>query len=138
MKTKRISHIGVLVHDADAAARLWTGAFGFVLELFLAMGRVVAGVEPPGLPFMQWLVRGSGLVVVSLQVAVLAAFCWFILDAKVRRIERAEGAMREGDVAQHLGCETLVQVLVERQRSLQRYDRRTRVASEPQRPTEGA
>lgn len=29
MKTKRISHIGVLVHDADAAARLWTGAFGF-------------------------------------------------------------------------------------------------------------
>lgn len=28
MKTKRISHIGVLVHDADAAARLWTEAFG--------------------------------------------------------------------------------------------------------------
>jgi methylmalonyl-CoA/ethylmalonyl-CoA epimerase len=29
MKTKRISHIGVLVREADAAARLWTGAFGF-------------------------------------------------------------------------------------------------------------
>ena len=29
MKTKRISHIGVLVHDVDAAARLWTEAFGF-------------------------------------------------------------------------------------------------------------
>ncbi len=30
MNTKRISHIGVLVHDADAAARLWTEAFGFI------------------------------------------------------------------------------------------------------------
>ena len=29
MNTKRISHIGVLVHDADAATQLWTQAFGF-------------------------------------------------------------------------------------------------------------
>ncbi len=29
MKTKKISHIGVLVHDADAAAELWTESFGF-------------------------------------------------------------------------------------------------------------
>ena len=29
MKTKKISHIGVLVHDADAATELWTGSFGF-------------------------------------------------------------------------------------------------------------
>jgi len=29
MNTKRISHIGVLVHDADAATKLWTEAFGF-------------------------------------------------------------------------------------------------------------
>ena len=29
MNTKRISHIGVLVHDADAVTRLWTEAFGF-------------------------------------------------------------------------------------------------------------
>ena len=29
MKTKRISHIGVLVHDADAATELWTESFGF-------------------------------------------------------------------------------------------------------------
>lgn len=29
MNTKKISHIGVLVHDADAATRLWTEAFGF-------------------------------------------------------------------------------------------------------------
>jgi catechol 2,3-dioxygenase-like lactoylglutathione lyase family enzyme len=29
MNTKRISHIGVLVRDADAATRLWTEAFGF-------------------------------------------------------------------------------------------------------------
>ena len=28
MKTKKISHIGVLVHDADAAAGLWTDSFG--------------------------------------------------------------------------------------------------------------
>ena len=28
MNTKRISHIGVLVHDADAATGIWTGAFG--------------------------------------------------------------------------------------------------------------
>jgi methylmalonyl-CoA epimerase len=28
MNTKRISHIGVLVRDADAATRLWTEAFG--------------------------------------------------------------------------------------------------------------
>jgi len=28
MNTKRISHIGVLVHDADAATRKWTEAFG--------------------------------------------------------------------------------------------------------------
>ncbi|MEJ2121593.1 MAG: VOC family protein, partial [Alphaproteobacteria bacterium] len=28
MNTKRISHIGVLVHDADAATKLWTEAFG--------------------------------------------------------------------------------------------------------------
>ena len=28
MKTKKISHIGILVNDADAAARLWTEAFG--------------------------------------------------------------------------------------------------------------
>lgn len=28
MNTKKISHIGVLVGDADAAARLWTEAFG--------------------------------------------------------------------------------------------------------------
>ena len=30
MKTKKISHIGVLVHDADAATRLWTESFGLV------------------------------------------------------------------------------------------------------------
>ena len=29
MNTKKISHIGVLVHDADAATTLWTAAFGF-------------------------------------------------------------------------------------------------------------
>ena len=29
MNTKKISHIGVLVHDADAATRLWTESFGF-------------------------------------------------------------------------------------------------------------
>jgi methylmalonyl-CoA epimerase len=29
MKTKKISHIGVLVNDADAATKLWTEAFGF-------------------------------------------------------------------------------------------------------------
>ena len=28
MKTRKISHIGVLVRDAEAAARLWTGSFG--------------------------------------------------------------------------------------------------------------
>ena len=28
MNTKRISHIGVLVHDADAATRKWTETFG--------------------------------------------------------------------------------------------------------------
>ncbi len=28
MNTKKISHIGVLVHDADAATRLWTESFG--------------------------------------------------------------------------------------------------------------
>ncbi len=29
MKTKKISHIGLLVHDADAATELWTESFGF-------------------------------------------------------------------------------------------------------------
>ncbi len=29
MNTKKISHIGVLVHDADAATQLWTESFGF-------------------------------------------------------------------------------------------------------------
>ena len=28
MRTKKISHIGVLVRDADAATRLWTESFG--------------------------------------------------------------------------------------------------------------
>jgi methylmalonyl-CoA/ethylmalonyl-CoA epimerase len=28
MKTKKISHIGILVNDADAATKLWTDAFG--------------------------------------------------------------------------------------------------------------
>jgi methylmalonyl-CoA/ethylmalonyl-CoA epimerase len=28
MKTKRISHFGILVRDADAATRLWTESFG--------------------------------------------------------------------------------------------------------------
>ncbi|MDP6346193.1 MAG: VOC family protein [Alphaproteobacteria bacterium] len=28
MNTKRISHIGVLVHDADASCKLWTDSFG--------------------------------------------------------------------------------------------------------------
>ena len=26
--TKKISHFGILVHDADAATALWTGSFG--------------------------------------------------------------------------------------------------------------
>ena len=29
MDTKKISHIGVLVRDGDAATRLWTESFGF-------------------------------------------------------------------------------------------------------------
>jgi methylmalonyl-CoA/ethylmalonyl-CoA epimerase len=29
MHTRKISHIGVLVRDADAATRLWTESFGF-------------------------------------------------------------------------------------------------------------
>ncbi len=28
MNTRKLSHIGVLVHDADAATRLWTESFG--------------------------------------------------------------------------------------------------------------
>ena len=28
MNTKKISHIGILVHDADRATQLWTDAFG--------------------------------------------------------------------------------------------------------------
>ena len=28
MNTKKISHIGVLVHDADTATKLWTDSFG--------------------------------------------------------------------------------------------------------------
>ena len=28
MRTNRISHIGILVHDADAATKLWTESFG--------------------------------------------------------------------------------------------------------------
>ncbi len=28
MKTKKISHFGILVHDADAATELWTESFG--------------------------------------------------------------------------------------------------------------
>lgn len=29
MNTKKISHIGILVHDADAATEKWTSSFGF-------------------------------------------------------------------------------------------------------------
>jgi len=29
MKTNKISHFGILVHDADAAVKHWTGTFGF-------------------------------------------------------------------------------------------------------------
>ena len=29
MNTKKISHIGVLVHDVNAATKLWTESFGF-------------------------------------------------------------------------------------------------------------
>ncbi|HUT47753.1 MAG TPA: VOC family protein [Alphaproteobacteria bacterium] len=29
MNTRKISHIGVLVNDADAATKLWTASFGF-------------------------------------------------------------------------------------------------------------
>jgi methylmalonyl-CoA/ethylmalonyl-CoA epimerase len=30
LRTNRISHIGILVHDADAATKLWTESFGLV------------------------------------------------------------------------------------------------------------
>jgi catechol 2,3-dioxygenase-like lactoylglutathione lyase family enzyme len=40
--TKKISHFGILVHDADAATKLWTEAFGLkMIEVIKRQGDIL-------------------------------------------------------------------------------------------------
>lgn len=76
-----------------ACASLFVGIFAYFLGMYLAMIRATADFENVGVYITRWLMSSTATMIVSLLVAVLAALFWFVLMAKVRRIESAEAAL---------------------------------------------
>jgi hypothetical protein len=76
-----------------AFASLFTGIFGYFLGMYLAMMRVAADMENAHFHLASWLTGSTATMIVSLLVAILAALFWFVLMAKVRRIESAEATL---------------------------------------------
>jgi hypothetical protein len=71
---------------------LATGWCGFVIELYRStqMGIARADMLLPHL--VEWGIRCSAMLIVSMLVALAAGLVWFVLADKVRRIEMAEAA----------------------------------------------
>jgi hypothetical protein len=77
---------------AMAGLSLLTGFLGSLLEMYRSVVMSTEHVERSLVYLVDWALRCSAMMIVSLLVAIAAAVIWFVLMAKVRRIEVAEAA----------------------------------------------
>ncbi|MCP4659048.1 MAG: hypothetical protein GY856_26870 [bacterium] len=73
-----------------AVASLVTGAYGFFVELYLYFRSIVESGK--GFP-VEWMLKVSIMVNLSLIVAIATALAWFVLVNLVTRIENLEAAV---------------------------------------------
>jgi hypothetical protein len=94
-KDHEIRHLRTLLPTLmiTACASLFVGVFGYFLGLYLAMIRMAVDMERSGYYLTVWLMGSTATMIVCLLVAILAALFWFVLMAKVRRIESAEATL---------------------------------------------
>jgi hypothetical protein len=74
------------------AGSLFMGFYGFFLETYCALNRLLGGAWAPDL-WMDYLLGVSSLLIVSLLVTILAGLVWIVFSNKVYRIEQAEAVM---------------------------------------------
>jgi hypothetical protein len=75
-----------------ACAACFNGVFGFFVTLFVSLMRIAADFERAAPHTVDWLLRSTTTMILSLLAAILAALLWFVLISKIRRIELREAA----------------------------------------------
>ncbi len=66
------------------------GAFGFSIELYLALEKLIFNYDGLWLYLIQWLERGLPLLLLSFTITLATALTWFTLINKVQKIVTAE------------------------------------------------
>lgn len=66
------------------------GAFGFSIELYLALEKLIFNYDGLWLYLIQWLERGIPLLLFSLSITLATALTWFTLSNKAQTIVTAE------------------------------------------------
>jgi hypothetical protein len=66
------------------------GAFGFSIELYLALEKLIFNYEGLWLYLIQWLELGLPLLLLSFTITLATALTWFTLINKVQKIVTAE------------------------------------------------
>ncbi len=66
------------------------GTFGFSVELYLALEKLIFNLDGLWLIGVEWLKRGIPLLLFSLSITLATALSWFTLTSKVQNIVAAE------------------------------------------------
>ncbi len=64
--------------------------FGFTVELYIALKKLIFHQEGLWLYLIEWLQRGTPLLLFSLSITLSTALIWFLLTSKVQKIVAAE------------------------------------------------
>ena len=72
---------------------LFTGLYGFSVELYLALRKLAFNPEGVWLYVIEWLWKGSPILLLSLTITLVTAIIWFALIHKVQSIEQTEVAL---------------------------------------------
>ncbi|MFC1629134.1 hypothetical protein ACFL3H_08490 [Gemmatimonadota bacterium] len=66
------------------------GVFGFAIELYLALKRLMFSSEGLWSMTIDWLLRGAPVFLLGLLTAMVIALIWFVLINRIQKIEQAE------------------------------------------------
>ena len=69
-----------------------TGIFGFLLELYLALQRLLFDLAQAWPIVIDWLLRGTPVLLLGLLIAMVTALIWFVSINRIVKLEQAEVA----------------------------------------------
>jgi hypothetical protein len=71
------------------SASLLVGVLGFFIDLYLTVSRIISDIDKTLIYFIEWLIRGSAHLIISLVFVILILGLWYLLYTKILRIEAA-------------------------------------------------